>query len=74
MLGQQRPDGGLVGRVDPGGHEPRVADRGDGLLGAGRVVVGHDEALDERAARRDRGDRTADAAGADQQDAHVHLR
>ena len=67
-------DGGLVGGVDPGGDEPRVAGRRDRLLGAGEVVVGDDEALDERAAGGDRGDRAADTAGADQQDAHVHLR
>ena len=59
---------------------PRLFGRGHappklpGLLRAGRVEVGHDETVEERAAGGDRGHRPADTPGTDQQDAHVHLR
>ena len=44
---------------------------GRGLLGPSRVVVGDDDGLEEVAPGRDGREGAADAAGADQQDAHV---
>ena len=60
----------LVARVDGDRRHPRVVMAFDGRAGAGRVQVGHDHALEERAAAGDGGDGRADAAGAEDEDAH----
>ena len=61
---------GLRG-IDPGRHEAVVTgEPRDGAGGAIGVVVGDDHALEEAAARRDRDDRAADAAGTDDEDPH----
>lgn len=69
-------DGLLVGGVDLGGHQPRLAlasgaGRCDGRLGSGQVVVGDDEQLEEVALDGDTRGGVADAAGPDHEDAHV---
>ena len=65
----KRLEGGVVRGVDLGGREPVAAGFGRGLRPA-EVVVGHDHVLEEVATGRDAGDRRADAAGADDEDAH----
>ena len=71
MLAGQRRDGRRIRGVHPGGHEAGVAvEPGDGTLRARGVVVGHDDLLEERAARGDRDDGAADASGADDEDSH----
>jgi len=72
VLAHQRCDRGGVRGVDPRGHEPVVAEGCDRLLGAGRVVVGHDAGLEEVAAGGDGGEGRADASGTDEQDPHAH--
>ena len=51
--------------------EPLVAEFRHERFGAGRVVVGDDDGLEEVAAAEDAGGGTADAAGADDEDAHA---
>jgi hypothetical protein len=68
VLAAQRLDGRGVGRVDLRGDVPAVGGRP--LLGAGRIVVGDDDRLEEVAPSGDGRERPADAAGADQQDPH----
>ncbi len=71
MLAGQCRDGRRIRGVHPGRHEAGVAvEAGDGTFRARGVVVGHDDLLVERAARRDRDDGAADASGADDEDAH----
>jgi hypothetical protein len=61
---------GGVGRIDLRGDEPLVPDLGDGLVGAGAVVVGDHAQLEEVAPSGNGGERGADATGADQEDLH----
>ncbi len=69
VLAAQCGDRARVGGVDASGGVPLV-DRG-GPLGAGQVVVGDDDRLEEVAAGRDRGEGRPDTAGTDQQDPHA---
>ena len=68
VLVAQRRHGLLRGGVDLRGDVPLV--RGGRLLGAGEVVVGDHDLLEEVTAGRDGGERRADAAGADEKDLH----
>ena len=58
------------GGVDARRDEAVVRDRVDGALGAGQVVVGDHEPVEEVAAGGDAGGGGAHTAGADEQDAH----
>ncbi|RPK28800.1 hypothetical protein EES37_36445 [Streptomyces sp. ADI91-18] len=71
-LAEQPGDGRLVGGVDAAGTEAAllVAEGGDGGLGAGQVVVGDDEVVEEVAAGGDLGDRATHAAGTHEQNTH----
>jgi hypothetical protein len=74
VVGQRLAHRGLVGRVEPGGRQPRVAHLLDHGLGAGEVVVGHDQALDEVAPGGDGRRRAAHTADTHKEYAHWTLR
>ncbi len=68
MLREQRPRGLLVAGVQPDGGVAVLGRRG--VLRAGQIVVGHDQ-VGERAPGGDPGKSRADAARADEEDAHA---
>ena len=63
MFRQRLLDGGLVGRVELHGDEPRVTHPVHHGLGAGEVVVGHDQAFDEVTAGGDGRSRATHTTG-----------
>ena len=70
LCAREFDDRGSVRRVDRGRDEPLVGDLVAGRLGAGERDIGDHRALEEVAAGEADGDRVADAAGADDEDAH----
>ncbi len=71
-VADQRDDRVLARRVDPGRVEAVVlAEPVDDRLRSCRVEIRERDALEERAALRDRGEGRADAAGADDEDSHA---
>ena len=76
VFASERLDGAGIAGVDLGGDEPRLgrmpsADGGDGALGPTHVVVGDDQAVEERTSGRDLGEGVADSSGPDQEDSHA---
>ena len=73
-LPDQRDDRLLARGVDRGRREPvGLAEPVDDRLGAGDVEIRKRDAVEERAALRDRGEGRADAAGSDDEDSHTRV-